>query len=84
MENREDESYKKDCPWVEYDWRTRKNVVVPQMLSMYLTGPNSPRPIKVVEHAGKYRPDIFIYTDGIYTPMSWSQLRGYCFRARSL
>ena len=64
-------------PWVEYAYWARKYVVVPQILSMYLTGPNSPRPIKVVEHAGKDRPDIFIYTDGIYTPMSWSQLRGY-------
>lgn len=64
-------------PWVEYAHWARKYVVVPQRLSMYLTGPNSPNPIKVVEHAGKDMPDILIYTDGIYTPMSWSQLRGY-------
>ena len=67
----------KNYPWVEYDWRSQKHIVTSQQLSMYLTGPNSPTPIKAVEHAGKDRPDIFIYTDGIYTPMSWSQLRNF-------
>lgn len=67
----------KNYPWVEYDWRSQKHIVTSQQLSMYLTGPNSPTPIKAVEHAGKDRPDIFIYTDGIYTPMSWSQFRNF-------
>lgn len=77
MASAEEKNTNKNCPWVEYDQWTRKYVVVPQRLSMYLIGPNTPAPIKVVEHAGKPRPDIFIYNDGIYTPMSWSSLRNY-------
>lgn len=77
MASAEEKGSNKNCPWVEYDRRWGKEVIIPQKLSMYLTGPNSPTPVKVVEHAGKDMPDIFIYNNGIYTPMSWSQLRNF-------
>lgn len=70
MKDIETETPYKNYPWVQYDGWVKKYLIVPQRLSMYLISPKNPAPIKVVEHAGKDRPDIFIYENDIYTPMS--------------